>query len=551
MLFRSLLGYGGYGQQTAARPRPARQRPRARPSLEALEDRALLSTFVVDRLTDAGAGAGLAGDLRYCINQANTLPGDDAITFAVTGTINLTGALPSLRSNIDLQGPGAASLTVRRDTGGWAYRIFTVARGATVVLSGLTITNGFVYNSIGGGIDNAGTLTLNNATVSGNSAVCGGGGIDNAGTLTLNNTTVSGNGAFYPGGGEDYSSGGGILNSGTVTLNNATVSGNDADYGGGIANFGTVTLNNATVSGNSAGGIANGGRLTLNNTTVSGNYSGGIYNEYRATLTLNNATVSGNSATFSGGGIYNNGGTLTTRNTLLAGNTAPGAPDLWGSLGSRGHNLIGNTSGGSGFHETDLLDVAPLLGPLQDNGGPTLTHALLPGSPAIDAGDNTDAPEWDQRGEGFPRLVNDVIDVGAFEVQVGPATWFWLDAPAAVPSGATFDVTLYALDDYGHLATGYRGTVAFGSSDKAATLPAPYTFRPEDNGIASFPGGVALRAPGPQELVAFDLETFSVIGDAVVEVLGAAPAGGGGAVGPVLDPFLAEALAGGSRPARR
>ena len=95
------------------------------------------------------------------------------------------------------------------------------------------------------------------------------------------------------------------------------------------------------------------------------------------------------------------------------------------------------------------------------------------------------------------------------------------------------------------------GTVAFWSSDPAATVPQPYTFRPEDGGIASLPGGVTLRTPGRQELVAFDLETFSVIGDAVVEVLGAAPAGGGGAVGPVLDPFLAEALAGGSRPARR
>src|SRR5262245_29583126 len=177
MLFRTLLGYAGYGQQTAARrrarPRPARQRPRARLSLEALEDRALLSTFGVDRLTDTGAGEGLAGDLRYCITQANTLSGDDTITFEVTGTINLSGALPSLSSNLDLQGPGADSLTVRRDTGGY-YGIFSVASGATVVLSGLTITNGI---GLFGGISNSGTLTLNNATVSGNAADFGGGGI--------------------------------------------------------------------------------------------------------------------------------------------------------------------------------------------------------------------------------------------------------------------------------------------------------------------------------------------------------------------------------------
>src|SRR5262245_66614736 len=100
MLFRSLLGYGGYGQPTAAR-----QRPRARLSVEALEDRALLSTFVVNRLTDTGAGAGLAGDLRYCIGQANSSPGDDTITFSVSGTINLAGALPSLSRNSDRPRP--------------------------------------------------------------------------------------------------------------------------------------------------------------------------------------------------------------------------------------------------------------------------------------------------------------------------------------------------------------------------------------------------------------------------------------------------------------
>ena len=99
------------------------------PCLEVLEDRNLLSTFLVDRLTDAnsgggGQGSGLAGDLRYAITQANTAPGDDTITFSVTGTINLAGALPDLSSNLDIEGPGAASLTVRRNTG--TYRIFAV-----------------------------------------------------------------------------------------------------------------------------------------------------------------------------------------------------------------------------------------------------------------------------------------------------------------------------------------------------------------------------------------------------------------------------------------
>src|SRR5262249_822381 len=143
--------------------------------------------------------------------------------------------------------------------------------------------------------------------------------------------------------------------------------------------------------------------------------------------TVINTTIAGNFAfsrqcleNSAGGGIHNEG-TLYLRNSIVGRNDASFAPDLWGSLTSSGYNLIGNISGGSGYSETDLLDVDPLLGPLQNNGGPTWTHALLPGSPAIDSGDNTDAPEWDQRGEGFPRIVNDVIDRGAFEVQLGAA----------------------------------------------------------------------------------------------------------------------------------
>ena len=91
--------------------------------------------------------------------------------------------------------------------------------------------------------------------------------------------------------------------------------------------------------------------------------------------------------------------------------------DLSGILKSSGHNLIGISGGATGYAPTDLLNVDPLLGPLADNGGPTLTVPLLPGSPAIDAGDNADAPEFDQRGRGFPRIVNGTIDIGAFEVQ--------------------------------------------------------------------------------------------------------------------------------------
>jgi hypothetical protein len=347
------------------------------PSTRANADRLnLFSTYLVDRLTDAnpaggGEGTGLAGDLRYAITNAQS---GDTITFNVTGTINLAGALPVLSRDVRIEGPGANSLTVH----GGGGSVFAVASGATVVISGLTIT---------GGVGN-------------------GGGIFNQGTLTLNNAAVSGNVAGDPtnGGG----TGAGIWNylNATLTLNSCTVSGNSArgnlsynpSRGGGIANDGTLTVNNSTISGNSA----------------TQGFGGGISNSLgTSALTLNNSTVSGNSATGASGGIDNRG-TLNARNTIFANNTVS---DLSGALSSQGHNLIGNTTGGSGFVPTDLLNVNPQLGPLQDNGGPTLTMEPSPGSPAINAGDNTGAPAFDERGAGFPRIIGGTIDIGALEVQ--------------------------------------------------------------------------------------------------------------------------------------
>ncbi len=386
---------------------PRRRRAGARGGktrLEALEDRALLSVCVVDRLTDLGEGKALRGDLRYCITQANQLPGDDTITFTVTGTINLASALPDLSSTIDMQGPGAAALTVRRDTGG-SYQIFRVASGTLASIAGLTIRDSAVGFS-GGGIANAGTLTVSSSIVSNNSAPFGG-GILNTGTLTVNSSTISNNSAL--------ACGGGIMNwEGTLTISSSTVSNNSATpgdcpdlggpAGGGLMNFGgEATIRNSTITGNRTDGISAGGIMS-----------------YKARLTISSSTISNNSAGI-GGGIAI--GSLDMRNTIVAGNTAfYGSPDLSGSLTSSGYNLLGNTSGGSGFAATDLLNVNPLLGPLQDNGGPTWTHALLPGSPALNAADPAAGfrlgfPKWDQRGSGFSRVVGGRLDIGAFEVQ--------------------------------------------------------------------------------------------------------------------------------------
>jgi hypothetical protein len=433
----------------------------------------------VDRLSDAGTGTDLSGDLRYCISQANSSPGDDTITFAVTGTINLTSALPALSTNLAIQGPGPTSLTV---LGPSSFRIFFVSRGATVGLSGLTIAGGLASGADGGGIYNAGTLTLSNSILSGNTATLDsshrihgdGGGIFNDGTLTLSNSTLSGNTAQVEGGGifsnyrttlalsnstlsdntADY--GGGIFNGfGTLTLSNSTLSGNSVNGslgdGGGIDNFlGKLTLNNSTLSGNTAtnrgGGIFNAGTLTLNNSTLSGNTAtsgGGIHNQYYyntygipdfnyAEVTVSNSTISGNTANGSdtAGGISNKNGYVQLLNSTLANNTASSSsntgsqiwtspygafwlqnsilsgsdsgPNAFAEPGGRmffsgGHNLSSDGSGnltGPG----DLRNVNPLLGPLQDNGGPTQTMALLAGSPALDAADPAQRGVADQRG---------------------------------------------------------------------------------------------------------------------------------------------------------
>jgi hypothetical protein len=275
-----------------------------------------------------------------------------------------------------------------------------------VEISGLTIANGLVFD-VGGGIFNAGTLTITNSTLSGNSAG-GGGGIFSSGTLTINSSTLSGNSASFN---TRFGSGGGISSSGTPTINSSALSGNSANgfgsSGGGISSSGTLTINSSTLSGNSA---------NVFNAT-----GGGIYNT--GALSVTSSTLSGNSAGGGGGIFISTSATVTAlRNTILAGNTAPGGPDVSGPLNSQGHNLIGDGTRGSGFDPTDLVGTStapidPMLGPLADNGGPTQTMALLPGSPAVGAGDPTDAPQFDQRGPGFARIVNGMIDIGAFEVQ--------------------------------------------------------------------------------------------------------------------------------------
>jgi hypothetical protein len=402
--------------------------------LEVLEGRVLPSILTVTNNADSGAGS-----MRAAIAAAVS---GDTINFdasLVGQTITLTSGELDITQSINILGLGANNLTI---SGGGMNEVFAIGRlgsnASSVSLSGLTIADGYEL-LIGGGIINfGGTLTVSNCTLSGNSANAGG-GIANepAGTLTVSNCTLSGNSATSrTGSGQGNGIGGGILNYGTLIASYCTLSGNSATGegadGGGITNDGgNSTVSNCTLSSNSTtgdgGGIFNlGGILSLSNCTVSGNSAfdgGGISNEpltstQVSSLSLSNSTVASNTAGV-GGGIDNfSGNGMDAQNTIIANNNATSsAPDISGDLTEDivGHNLIGNTSGGSGFVASDLRNLNPLLGILQNNGGtnPTPTMALLPGSPAIDAGDNTGAPATDQRG--FPRIVNVTVDIGAFE----------------------------------------------------------------------------------------------------------------------------------------
>jgi cell division septation protein DedD len=391
------------------------------------------------------------GSLRQALADANN---GDTIDFdpALKGqTITLTTAELVIIKSITISGPGANLLAVSRAGNAPTFRIFHVLSGLTVVIDGLTISNGSTFQgfAIGGaGIWNDhSNLTVNNCVLTGNAVdhqVSGGGisndaGFSSSASLTINNSIIAGNNlgasgtANFGGGIYNY----GIHGSATLTVNNSTISGNQSFQGGGLFNDGGVTGSIAVV--------------TINNSTFSGNYAdqfaGGIMNEAneggQATVIVTNSTFAENSScncNFFAGAIFNDGNTqpggamLEMGNTIFKGGlTNPrNIFNQGGVVISDGYNLTNdagvlNTNGGmGGFNGPgDQINTDPMLGPLQDNGGLTPTHELLPGSPAIDAGDPnfTPPPFFDQRGQGFARVVNDRIDKGSFEVQsVGTPT---------------------------------------------------------------------------------------------------------------------------------
>jgi hypothetical protein len=381
----------------------------------------------VKNTADSGQGSLRQAVLDAC--PGSTITFDTAVVFATPQTIALSGQIV-INKDLTIVGPGAGILTLQNTAAtGPASRIFLVASGVTATISGMTITGGSTSgtSSGGGGIRNLGTLSVTGAVITDNDATdpaTGGGGISNFGSLTLTDSTVSDNTSAFGGGGLF------MFEGGTAVIRNSTFNGNTAAQGGGGM---TIQSSSAAIP---------------------------------AWLTIVNSTISGNSSTATGGGIVNvaiTGGTTTATiiNTTITGNTSPGGSGITNAVQTSGtatlslHNsIVANNSGGTqiatlGTAQTtsagynivsdasltadtgDQLNTNPLLDILGNYGGPTQTHRLQTGSPAIDKGSaatdpiNLLAVTNDQRGSTRPVDIGGVTnasggnasDIGSFEVQ--------------------------------------------------------------------------------------------------------------------------------------
>jgi CSLREA domain-containing protein len=313
--------------------------------------------------------------------------------------ITLGSTLPEISGPpvINIMGTAANLLSVS----GNGNLVFDVASGATASLNNLTITGGVAQFGGGAGAANAGTLTVNDSTVLGNTAYGTGGGIDNSGTLAVNNSTFSGNTA-------------------------ATLFGLIAGTGGGIYNSGTLTVSNSTFTANSTTG-----------------YGGGIYNG--ATAAISNSTFSANSATSAGGGI-DNSGTLTLSNTIVSADTGG---DISGSYTTGGVNLVGGTAqlNALGWNGGQTQTMDPNPNPLGGGSSVTGKGLFVFGEAATD-----------QRGAPRPATVGGAIDIGAVQTTSEPAV-IGSVTPNAGPSAGGTTVTITG-SGFQRLPTVYFGSTA-------------------------------------------------------------------------------------------
>ncbi|MBA4372678.1 MAG: hypothetical protein C0402_07410 [Thermodesulfovibrio sp.] len=385
-------------------------------------------------VVDANTGDGIcltAGGLctlRAAVQQANTASGFSCISvpagiypLTLTGDGEddaATGDL-DIRSNMVIVGAGVESVFSSTYISGQQDRVFHVdpsASGIAAGFSGLWITGGLPpgVDTAGGDIANNGSLLIEKCRISSGTATFGG-GIYNQGSTVVNNSVISLNNAAF---------GAGIYTKwGTFRLTSSTIEGNTASGKGAGMNVyigsnleisgSTVTDNVAWNGLNEGGGInIEAGTVAITNSTISGNdapNTGGGINAEAGSLTITNSTITNNGIRYGGGGLNVKFATGTVTNTIISWNTGD---CRGGTLTSGGHNLSFDVS--CGFTSAgDMMGTDPLLGPLANNSGPTLTHALLSGSPAIDAGTSVGAPATDQRG--IARPYGAAVDIGAYE----------------------------------------------------------------------------------------------------------------------------------------
>lgn len=428
------------------------------------------------------ADAATPGDqctLRAAIQASNDNAGDDGIQIDIPAsdpgcdaatarcTISLQHALPDLSTNVSISGPGADRLTVRRSDSAAGFRIFNVTTTGAVTLSGMTVSNGRALGGLhGGGIHNASTGTVNvqQCAVTDNEATEGGGiGNFSAGTVNVSQSLLSNN-----------------------VARGAPSTCCSTGAGGGLSNTssGSVNVVNSTIAGNFAIG-ADGGSPPAGPGPGQG---GGIYNS-TGSLNITNSTIANNLSTGTegqlsrGGGVFSQSGIVNLKSSIVANNTSQASGnDLSGPVTSHGFNLVQDPSDSSIIQQSsDLFGIVPKLGQLGNRGGPTQTMELLAGSPAIDKGTSaglTGPLSTDQRGAGFPRVVNDPAipnasggdgtDIGAFEVQ--PTVRFSVAAYNVSESGgqATITVRRTALNNQ-------TATVRFATSNGTATAGKDYT----------------------------------------------------------------------------
>ncbi|GEM_PF-616619 len=438
------------------------------------------ATFTVSNLNDSGAGS-----LRQAITDANGTSGADVITFqaGLSGTITLTSGQLSIDDSVDIQGPGAATLTVSGNNASRVFYLYAAENTIDVSISGLTVTGGNA--NIGAGIiDYDENLTLDHVVVTGNTTSGDGGGLWADGFnmhLAIRHSTISGNTAGDDGGGIYVEDTGGplLIQDSTITGNHAagsgggiyfydpddvvsiertTISGNTADgVGGGIYLYDTdgsappmgnptasgkaalvgggVSIDSSTISGNTAsagGGLFFYGpdhAVEIISSTVSGNQAtagggGGAFFYFPyAGVAVRHSTISGNSASGTGGGIYVDVTRPVIDHTIVADNAAGADADLanGGDGGFEVDYSLIESSGGASIDDLggNVFGQDPQLGSLADNGGPTQTQLPAGTSPAVNTGDPAYAGSASADQRSNTRIVNGRIDIGAAELAPG------------------------------------------------------------------------------------------------------------------------------------